>query len=235
VPTLAASFLVTSASANTATLTTPSFTPALGDVIVVKFVTESNLATYFDPTDTNGHTYADMSGSPDASSNHCWMALWTTTATVASAMTVSVVSNSGAPAWHSMVVEQWSSAVLAATPAVNGARTGTGNPSSTLVTTLTGSVVTWVNGDFAAVSPSGRVYDSTSASPNEDGIHDKSTANYVAYYAWQDAASPASQTIGLTSPGGQTWTLLGIEITDAAGGGGGSAEDPDQFGTLAWQ
>lgn len=234
-PTLTASWLVTSASANTATLTTPSFTPALADVIVVKVLTESDLATFFTPTDTNSHTYAHMSGSPDATSSHCWAALATTTVTVASSMTVSVVSNSGAPAWHSMLVEQWSSAVLAPTPAVNGTRTGTGAPSSTLVTTLTGSVVTWLNGDFNAVSPAGRTYDSTSATPTEDGIHDKSTSNYVAYYAWQDAASPASQTLGLSAPGSQAWTLLGIEITDVAGGGAGSVEDPDQFGTLAWQ
>jgi hypothetical protein len=77
--------------------------------------------------------------------------------------------------------------------------------------------VTWVNGDWAAVSPSSAAYRS---SATQDGLHDKSgTGNYVAYYATQPAASAGSQTMGLTAPTGQTWSLIGIEIQDPLGGG----------------
>jgi hypothetical protein len=93
--------------------------------------------------------------------------------------------------------------------------------------------VSWCCGDWNAISPAGRIYDTTSATPTEDGLHDKSTGNYVAYYAYQYAGSPTSQTFGLTSPGGQAWTLLGIEVLNVAAPG-----DPagaDQYGRHPWQ
>jgi hypothetical protein len=75
----------------------------------------------------------------------------------------------------------------------------------------------------------------TAAVPIEEDVHDKSSAtNYVAYYASQSAASPGSQTFGLTSPTGQTWSMVGIEILDVPGPG--SPDDPNQVEPLKlWQ
>lgn len=222
-PVLAQSFLVLSTASNTTTLTTASFTPNIGDVIVVKVVSESNGSTWNVPTDTSGNSYSQRL--VDATASQCWAQLATSTVTVSASLTVSVSALSGTPSWHSMIVERWTGASLAGTPATNGTKTGSGAPSSTITTTAANSVISWLNGDFNAVSPAGRTYNTTSATPVEDGIHDKSTGNYVAYYLHQPAATAASQTFGITSPTGQAWTLLGIEILAS---GGGPAADANQ-------
>jgi hypothetical protein len=230
-PTLAGSFLVVSAASDTSTLTTSSFTPAAGDLIVVKTAAEINGSTFATPTDTQGNTYT-VWASDSTLGSHPFAGLATAVVGSGSSMTVSA-TNTSFPAFHSMVVEWWTTATLAVSPAVVDNR-GSGSPSTTLTTTAAGSAVSWVNVDWNANSPTGRVYDSTSATPTEEGIHNKSTGNYVSYFAWQAAASAGSQTIGMTAPSGQVWTLVGIEILDASPVGPG-AQDPDQFGTLAWQ
>lgn len=216
-PTLANSYLVVSAASNTTALSTTSFTPAVGEVIVVKVVTEQWLSTVGTPSDSQGNTYTLRVSS--AASSDCWVGIWTAVASTASANTVTSGTLSTA-AWHSMMVERWTNATLAGSPAVNGTKTGSGAPSSTITTTGASSVVSWANGDWNANSPTGRTYNTTSATPTEEGIHDKSTGNYVAYYAWQNAASAGSQTIGITAPTGQAWTVLGIEILNVAGAAG---------------
>jgi len=213
--TLAASFLVVSTASDLTTLTTSSFTPAAGDIIVVKSAAEAVATVCGTPTDTNGHTYTAQL--TDTSASHCYAKLSTTTVTTATSMTVSAATT-GTAGFHSMIVERWTGATLAGSPATNGTKTGTGAPSSTITTTAANSVVSWLNADFAAVSPASRTYNTTSATPTEDGIHDKSPTQYVAYYAWQTAATAASQTLGITAPTGQTWTLLGIELLASASG-----------------
>ena len=231
-PSLSASFNVNSAAHDSSTLTTSSFTPASGDVIVVKAVTESSAQSMDTPTDTQGNTYTLRA--TDTTFNHCWVGLWTAVAGSATNMTVSVTrSFSG---WHSIVVEDWANAALAGTPATNGTKTGTGTPSTTLTTTQDNSALSWCNGDWSANDPSGRTYDPTSGTPTEDGLHDThlDPFDYVAYYAWQPCGTAGSQTFGLTAPGSQTWSMLGIEILHVGGGGGGSV-DSNQFGRFPWQ
>lgn len=231
-PTLANSFNVNCTAADLVTLVSPSFTPAIGDVIVVKAVKENDNGVGFDnPFDTQGNSYTLRTN--HSSVDHCQAWIWTAVAGAATSMTVSLPMI-GSSTWRSMTVEQWTNAALAGTPAVNSTESGTGTPSATLTTTQDLSVVTWCNGDWSANDPSGRVYNSTSAAPTEDGFHDKSgTGNYVAYYAYQNATSAGSQTFGLTSPGSQTWTMLGIEILDIASAP--SDADPNQAPILAWQ
>lgn len=213
-PTLAASFTVVSAASDLTTLTTASFTPTVGDVIVVKAATENSNTHVGTPSDGQGNAYTSRATSTVVST--CEAKVFTAVTASAASMTVSCTftTTSG---FHSMTVERWTGAALAGTPAVNGTKTGTGAPTSTITSTLAGSVITWCNGDFAAVSPASRTYNTTSATPSEEGLHDKSgTGNYVSYFAWQTAASAASQTFGLTAPTGQTWTLLAIEILPGA-------------------
>ena len=232
-PTLADSFNVNSAAADLSTLTTSSFTVATGDVIVVKGIIEGTLtsAAYGTPSDTATNAYTLRAS--DSNSSRCWVGLWTAVAASSTSLSVSATPT-GHVFWHSLVVEHWVNASLAGSPAVSAPDTGSGAPSSTITTVSALSAVSWLNGDWNANDPTGRVYDTTSGSPTEDGLHDKSTGNYVGYYAYQIAASPGSQTIGMTAPTGQTWSMLGIEVLDVPVAGG-PGEDPDQFGTLAWQ
>jgi hypothetical protein len=208
-PTLVASYQVDSASNDTSTLTTPSFTPAVGEIIVVKGLVEDSGRTLGTPSGGGGSYTQQV---VDTTASHVYATIWTSTTTVASSTTVSLPFGTGAAAYHSMVVERWSNAQLAATPATADTR-GTGAPSTTLTTAASGSVVSWCCGDWAAIDGTSRTYNTTSASPTEDGYRFVST-NFTAYWAYQTAASASSQTFGLTAPTGQTWTLLGIEIQD---------------------
>lgn len=231
-PTLSDVFNVNSSAADTSTLTTGSFTPQVGDVIVVKGILENTLSSsaYGTPSDSNTNSYTLLAS--DSSSSRCWVGLWVSTVAIAGAMTVSITP-SGVNLWHSVTVEHWTRAALAPTPALSSPVTGSSSPSATITTTGTSSAVSWLNGDWSANSPASRVYDSTSASPVEDGLHDKSTGNYVGYYAYQNAASAGSQTIGLTAPTGQTWSMLGVEVLDTGSAG---SPDPNQARALqTWQ
>jgi len=209
-PTLVASYPAYSAASNTTALTTPSFTPASGEIIVVKRATEDSAHAYSGVPSGGSLTYTSRAS--DNSGSHCYVDIYTAVGAGAS-MTVSSGALSTS-AWHSMMVERWSGAQLAATPATNSTKTGTGAPSATVITVASNSIVTSVNADWAAIAPTGRAYRS---SANEDGLHDKSTGNYVAYFFYQTAAASGSQTIGLTAPTGETWSMLGIEIQDAGG------------------
>ena len=116
-----------------------------------------------------------------------------------------------------MVIERWSGAQVQATPAACDVR-GTGVPSATVATTASGSAVSWISGDWTGVDGSGRSYITTSATPSEDG-YVSIGGQYTGYWASQAADSAGPQSIGLTAPTGQTWTVLGIEIQAAATSG----------------
>ena len=130
--------------------------------------------------------------------------IWTAPVTASASMTVTLtVLRHRGP--HSMVVEQWSRAQLAATPATVDTR-GSGAPSTTLTTVGVNSIVSW---STATRRPSTAPPAPTAPprrSPSEDG-YTFTTGQYTAYYAYQLATAPGSQTLGLTAPTGQTWTL----------------------------
>ena len=210
-PFLANAYLVSSGGSNTNTLTTPSFTPDDGEILVIQASSQAGDLSAFPAPSGGSLTYTARGSSYTAS--HARVAQWSApVVTSPGAMTVSVGSP-GAANNHSMVVERWRQAQLAASPAtVVFPYSVTGAPSTTITTTGTDSVVSWVNADWNAVDgTTTRVYRTTSATPYETGYVFASGA-YTGYYAHQDAAAAGSQTIGLTAPAGQAYTLAGIEI-----------------------
>src|SRR5258707_453276 len=108
-PALVFSQNVNSAAQDTTTLTTSSFIPPQGAVIVVKGVTEDSGSALNAPTDSQGNAYTSRTS--DATASHVWAGIWTAVAGSATSMTVSV--SIGASKWHSMVVEVWAQASLA--------------------------------------------------------------------------------------------------------------------------
>lgn len=209
---------VLSSARDTSTLTSASFTPSNGDIIIVKGLIEDTSGSRAYTTPTGGsQTYTPLAISNPASNTYA--ALWYATVSGSpGSMTVAVAMAGGASVgWHSIVVEQWTGAQLAGSPAVNATKTGSGAPSTTLTTAAAGSAVSWCSGDWNAVAPGTPAYRS-SAVADTGTPHDKSPSSYVGYFAYQAAASAGSQTMGLTSPTGQQWNLIGIEIQDAGGG-----------------
>jgi len=209
-PTLAYSNLQTVTTSGT--LTSTSFTPQTNDIIVVKAISADVGASSAFPAPTGGG-WAYTQRVADNTASHVRAALWTAPVTTGgTAQTVSLVyTGTGIPA--NMVVELWRNAQLAATPATVDTR-GSGAPSTTLTTAAANSFVSWANGDWAAVDGASRAYNTTSATPTEDGYYFLTSQDTVEF-AYQPAAAAGSQTLGLTAPAGQTWTILGIEIQDA--------------------
>jgi hypothetical protein len=120
-----------------------------------------------------------------------------------------------------MVVERWSGAQLAVTPATNSLiHDGTGTPTATITTTAANSIITWANVDENSRDPNPvfpGIPHAYLSGAIEDGLADAhSVGNTVQYYAYQTAAVAGSQTIGMSEPSTQNWTMTGIEVQDAA-------------------
>lgn len=209
-PILIASYQVNSAGSDQTTLITPSFTPAVGEILVVKALVEDSTQSLGTPTGGGGAWAQQV---VDTTASHVYATIWTSKTTSASATTVSLPYGTGVGGHHTMVVERWTNAQLAGTPAVVDTL-GSGAPSATISTAASKSVVSWCCGDWAAVDGSSRTYNGTSATPTEDGYHFDSTF-YTGYWAYQTAQTAGSQTIGITAPTGQTFTLLGVEVQAA--------------------
>lgn len=217
--------------ADAAILTSASFTPSNGDVLVIKAQTWDTSVTPGTPTG-GAQTYTlRVDNAPG--SFHPRSVI--TTAVVAGSpgsMTVALSAPS-ATCHHDLTVEVWTSASLAATPATGSAAAGTGSAAGAVVTVGTGSIVSWCAADENSVDPATRAYLS---SATEIGVSDgHANTNSVFYSAYQAAASAGSQTIGLSAPSGQNWTIAGIEIQTAGGGGAGSTgvTGPRVFPSLA--
>src|SRR4051794_7215805 len=107
-PELVAAYLLQSAGSDTTTLTTPSFTPADGEILIVKASSPAgDFAAYNTPT---GGSLPYTQRGFDNSASHDRAALWTApVATSPGSMTVSWTW-AGAANFHSMVVERWSNA-----------------------------------------------------------------------------------------------------------------------------
>lgn len=207
-PTLTTSYLVAQDGASSGSLVTPSFTPAAGEVIIIKGLIEDAFASFGSPTG-GGLTWTkrvDIGSAFSTSRATVWTA---TVGSTPSAMTVTV-PHSGYPMPHSMLVERWANAKLAGSPATLSAGGSGSAPSGTCTTVAANSIVTWVNADRNAAS-STRTYRS---SATEDAYRVVGGA-YTGYWAWQTAAAAGAQTCGLTAPASQLWELAGVEVQAA--------------------
>lgn len=210
-PTLAVTpYLVVQSAANTTTLTTTTFTPADGEIIVVKAVTGDTTAVI--GTASGGSLTYTSQANVTTSSKAAARIFTAPIGTSPGSMSVSLTF-SGTASWHSMLVERWTGAQLAASPAVVQTTQAAGTaPSATVTTVAANSVVSWAIGDWSAQSPASRAYRSSAV---DEGVHDGSTTQYVAYYAYQAAATAGAQTIGLTAPT-MNPSIVGIEVQAGA-------------------
>ena len=227
-PALAASYYAEQDTYTGNALVTPSFTPAAGEVLVVKAVASDSVATFPAPTG-GGLTWTSRvsSGAGGFSRVQIW------TATVGGGGTPMTV-HLGPPSWfaaYAMTVERWSGAVLAGSPAV-GSGTGSGSaPNVTVTTAAALSVVSYVNSDHNAAAAGTRTYRTASTEEN----YNFDSGYYTGEWAYQSAASAGAQAIGMTAPASQQWACAGIEIQAAVTGGltDGQASTFDGLGPAA--
>jgi hypothetical protein len=204
-------FVQQNTTAGTA-ISTPSFTPANGEVIVVKLGTWSTGTAMGIPVG-GGQTYTSRVINAPGSFNS-WCGIYTAVISGSpGAMTVS--STPAASARYSMTVERWSGAQLAASPVTNSLAS-TGPAASTITPAQGTSVISWCAADAQSIDPATRAY---LASGVDEGERDGHVgANGVEYYGYQNASGTGSQSYGLSLPTGQTFVIAGIEIQVAAGG-----------------
>lgn len=219
-PTLTASYFVESPAApggsgDTLTLVTPSFSPAANEIIVVKAQTWDKATASGTPSGGSLTYTQRVTIAPAVFATYGTIFTASTGGSPPGSMTVTLSAPAG-NSYHSMVVERWSSAQLAASPATSsGNYSGASAPSLTITTAANNSVVSWLNGDAQSVSPAGATYLS---SATQDGLANGSgAANSVQYYAYQSAATAGSQTYGMSAPNTQKWAMAAIEIQDAGG------------------
>lgn len=206
-PDLIEKFFIPYSGNNSNTLTTPSLTPANGEVIVVKMQTWAT-GTAMGSVTGGSQTWTSQVVEAPGGFNG-WVGISTTTITgFPGSMTVSATP--AASCGHSMVVERWTNAQLAVTPAVGSGTAASSAPSATVTTTGPNSVVSWLVYDNNNRDPSTRAYRSSAVDEALDDNH--TGTNGVTYYAYQQAPSAGSQTIGLSAPNTMQWVIAGIEI-----------------------
>ena len=204
-------FAQSSLTGDTSTLSTPSFTPATGELIVVKAATWDTGMPSGTPSGGSITFSQKATAAPGGFAGYC--TIFTGTVTGSPGSISITLSAPGSSCYHSMVVERWTRATVAASPATSSPINGNGAPSATLTSTAPNSIITWGNVDENSRDPSTRAYLSGAT---EDGLADGHTnTSSVHYFAYQTAAAAGTQTIGMSSPNTQNWVMIGIEILDA--------------------
>ncbi|HVK44101.1 MAG TPA: hypothetical protein VM429_04265 [Micropruina sp.] len=203
-PNLVTSYLVTGTAQND--LVTTSFTPAAGEVIVVKCWAAGQDAPVFGECTANGYglTFASKAHVPTTGKAVAYIFVAEVGATSPGSVSVATSWHTANGA-HGMVVERWSSGLVRAAPAQAAPVTGSGAPSAMITPTNANSVITWLNLDKAAVSGTA-TYRSTALQTQS------TTATIRAYAAYQNATGTTAHTVGLSAPAGQNWTLAAIEL-----------------------
>ena len=199
-------------TSKTQTLTTASFTAVAGELLVLKIQGENGTVQFGTPSG-GGPTWTQQALG-DLSGDYTYGAIWTATATGGTTTVSATRTNTTIAGYCSLVLERWSEAKLDSTMPQTAEVKASGAPLAS-ITTAGDSAITWLSGDWNATAPAGHAYRSGAV---EDGFQDRSPNAYVAYYATQQASAAGAQTLGLTSPAGQKYSILALEILNNASG-----------------
>jgi hypothetical protein len=195
----------------TTSLTTASFTPPSGSILLAKVWAADGGMTVSTPTAT-GITFTSRwnIGSNNSTTR---LAGFTGTGAAGSAVTVTATFG-GLGNARALLVEVWTGAQLAASPAVH-TLDGTGGTaaSDSLTTVANNSVVSAMVGDWSAIDGTSRTYRS---SATETAYHTV-TGGYTLYGMYQAAATAGAQTYGLTAPTGMKSSTAVIELQSSGG------------------
>lgn len=202
---------------NNTTPKTASATAANGDVLVVLGGTENGNATVSTPTGGTGITWTSRGSQPASPTNvESYCAAFSCSPS-AQSWTLSVARSGSAVNWGwSGLRFSGSDGIGAASGSDNG--TGSGTPSWNITTTGDNSAICVIVVDWNAADGASRTYPTVNgAAPTEVTYFRNSNAYtvYVFYYA--DAGTAGSKTVGVSSPGGQRWVGIAVEVLGSAG------------------
>lgn len=221
-PTKVDADFVKSAGADQTTLTTKTFTVQNNDVLIVKATTWETDVGMGTPTGGSQSYTKYVEAAPGGFSGYA-VVYGATVSGSPAPFAISSTPTAAINTRHTLNVEQWRGAKLAASPAVNGTLHGSGNFSTPLVTAGDNSVISWCMTEENSVDPAPRVY---LLSATEDGIYDGHVgSNSVQYFAYATVGAAGSYNFGIdpASMTGLNWTTAAIEIQNGVVNGSGSA------------
>lgn len=220
-PTLVNSYYVEATDNAQTALVTPSFTPSVGEIIVAKIVCADANQQVGTPAVT-GFTTGTITSRVNigTGSSGCRVAIFTCAVTASAAGTFSSGTFTTGNVARAMVVERWSNAQLAATPATASILVDTAAPfTQTITTAANNSVVSYAMADWqAANAPSGVAYVGDTATPTAEQSPTNMPNIMYNYWLYQAAATAGSQTWGTSAPASNSMTGAAIEIQDSGGG-----------------
>jgi hypothetical protein len=211
---------------------TASVTVAAGDYLVVVGMSEDAAYTLSTPTG-GGLTYTLQQSV--VVTDYCTAYIWTAPAPTSQSFTLSV-SMSGSSGWWGANCLRFSGATgIGASSKTNIA---SGAPSLGLTTSADNSTVVCASSDWTAADGSSRVWRTVNgftpaAGGTGEATYFRDASHYAAYAAyWPDAGTAGSKTVGLSTPSGQKYSIISVEVLGTAGsdtpkpvGDAGSAAD----------
>jgi hypothetical protein len=213
---------------NTGTLTTASFTPPLGSLLVVMWAIGSTASqAMVKPTNTGGAVTWDAAVAISEAANGCCAAIWMGTVTTSASMTVTETLGSGLTEWGfgvAVVTGQAASPKGATQPATAASAA---LPSGTIAS-LTGSnsliVASVSNYTDATVGTPGTGQSVTFNGLSFSGVDTTNGGSeWAQYLTGMNLAAGASATINDTAPS-IVYSMAMLEILAAAGA---AAAEPD--------
>lgn len=214
---------------NTTAAKSVSVTVAAGDTLVVFGVTEDSQYTLNTPT--GGSLTYTLQQSVVVSS-YTSVFIWTAPCPSSQSFTLQVTSN--IPGTFGINVARFSgSSGIGASSKTNV--TGSA-PSLGLTTTGANSAIVAAIGDWNAIDGTSRTWRTVNgitptAGNGQELTYSRQVGLYVAYGAyWSDAGTAGSKTVGVSSPSGQAYAIVAVEVLGVAGGSAFTATVNDSAG-----
>jgi hypothetical protein len=204
---------------------TASVTVAAGDYLVVVGMSEDAAYTLSTPTG-GGLTYTLQQSV--VVTDYCTAYIWTAPAPTSQSFTLSVSMSGSSGWWGANCLRFSGSTGIGASSKTNVA---SGAPSLGLTTSGDNSTIVCASSDWTAADGSSRTWRTVNGfTPSSGGggevTYFRDGTHYAAYAAyWPDAGTAGSKTVGISSPSGQKYSIVAVEVL-----GTSSSETPISVG-----
>lgn len=200
--------------------TTPTFDVQTGDLLVYVAFSEDSSHPIGAPTWTGTGTWTLQQSV--VVGNYCTAYLYTCAVTAtATGRTVSAARTSGSGQF-SFIVSVWRNH---GGVGVSGkANVASGAPSLVLNAAANSALVAG-NSDWNALDGASRTWRTVNGSPITESSYGHDPVHYTAYTGYRsDVGAAGNETVGLTAPAGQKYSIVGVEVLGTTGGGAVSAD-----------
>jgi hypothetical protein len=188
-------------------LVTSSFTPANGEILVVKLSTWVNNIAMTAPTG-GSQTFVQRVRHLPPSDGYCFVAIYTAVVSGSPTNMTVTSTNASGTVIKSMVVERWSQATLAGSPVtVRQSYTSPNAPNINFTTTAANSKVSLLCAEYLGVNGTA-TYRGTST----ESFAYRVSGSFNGFHWYQSVATASTVAVGMTSPTGQQWNIAGIEL-----------------------